>query len=78
MASTGPTGLLHSCLVLMYPCLIISHGSILQISYVARSPDTYTHYAEQDGVHAMFTGEISEWPGIDMMSEQHDGECCGP
>lgn len=39
-----------------------------------RSPDTYTHYAQQDGVHAMFTGEISEWPGIDMMSEQHDGE----
>lgn len=37
------------------------------------SPSTYTHYAEQDGVHAMFSGEISEWPGIDMMSEQHDG-----
>jgi hypothetical protein len=38
------------------------------------SPDTYTHYAAQDGVHAMFTGEISDWPGIDMMSAQHDGE----
>jgi hypothetical protein len=36
------------------------------------SPDTYTHYAAQDGVHAMFTGEISDWPGIDMMSAQHD------
>jgi hypothetical protein len=39
------------------------------------SPDTYTHYAAQDGVHAMFTGEISDWPGIDMMSAQHDGGC---
>lgn len=23
----------------------------------------------------MFTGEISDWPGIDMMSAQHDGGC---
>ena len=43
--------------------------------YLPCSPDTYTHYAAQDGVHAMFTGEISDWPGIDMMSAQHDGEC---
>lgn len=39
------------------------------------SPDTYTHYATQDGVHAMFHGEVSGWPGIDMMSAQHDGGC---
>jgi hypothetical protein len=38
----------------------------------AYQPSTYCHYAEQDGVHAMFAGEVTEWPGIDMMASAHD------
>lgn len=38
----------------------------------AYSPSTYCHYAHQDGVHALFAGEVTEWPGIDMMASMHD------
>ena len=39
----------------------------------AYAPSTYTHYAQGDGVHALFAGEVSQWPGIDIVSSQHDG-----
>ncbi|KAG2435647.1 hypothetical protein HXX76_006849 [Chlamydomonas incerta] len=32
----------------------------------------YCSYAERDGVHVIFTGEVSEWPGIDVVSTAHD------
>ena len=34
---------------------------------------TYCHYAEADGVHALLAGEVSEWPGLDMVAANHDG-----
>lgn len=38
----------------------------------AYTPSTYTHYATADGVHALFAGEIAEWPGVDVMQTAHD------
>lgn len=35
-----------------------------------RSP--YCSYAHKDGVHVMFSGEVSQWPGIDVMEAAHD------
>ncbi|KXZ55665.1 hypothetical protein GPECTOR_2g1215 [Gonium pectorale] len=33
----------------------------------------YCSYAERDGVHVMFTGEVSEWPGgVNAVSAAHD------
>ena len=34
---------------------------------------TYCHYAEAGGVHALLAGEVSEWPGLDMVAAHHDG-----
>lgn len=43
---------------------------------------TYCHYATSNGVHAIFAGEMAEWPGIDVVSANHDafvrGEPEGP
>jgi len=36
---------------------------------------TYCHYAEAGGVHALLAGEVSEWPGLDMVAAHHDGAC---
>lgn len=32
----------------------------------------YCHFAQRDGVRAVFSGEISKWPGVDMMQVSHD------
>lgn len=32
----------------------------------------YCSYVHRDGVHALFTGEVSQWPGFDVVSESHD------
>lgn len=32
----------------------------------------YCSYASRGGVHVMFAGEVSEWPGIDAVSANHD------
>jgi hypothetical protein len=36
------------------------------------STGPYTSYASKDGVHVFFSGEISEWPGIDAVSSAHN------
>mmetsp|Transcript_17226 Transcript_17226/g.51533 ORF Transcript_17226/g.51533 Transcript_17226/m.51533 type:complete len:285 (+) Transcript_17226:203-1057(+) len=38
----------------------------------ALQPSAATHYAVKDGVHALLTGNVSEWPGLDMVSVNHD------
>lgn len=40
----------------------------------ALTPSTKTHYACKDGVHALLSGNIFEWPGLDMVSVSHDCE----
>lgn len=32
----------------------------------------YCSYATKDGVHVMFSGEVSDWPGINMVAAAHD------
>lgn len=32
----------------------------------------YCCYASKDGVHALFAGEVSQWPGFDAVSESHN------
>mmetsp|Transcript_6200 Transcript_6200/g.19167 ORF Transcript_6200/g.19167 Transcript_6200/m.19167 type:complete len:287 (-) Transcript_6200:868-1728(-) len=32
----------------------------------------YCSYAERDGVHVLFSGEVSSWPGIDTVETNHD------
>ena len=39
---------------------------------------TYCHYAEANGVHALLAGEVSEWPGVDVVAANHDGEMLHP
>ncbi|GAX73815.1 hypothetical protein CEUSTIGMA_g1266.t1 [Chlamydomonas eustigma] len=39
-----------------------------------RSP--YCSYAHKDGVHVMFSGEVSQWPGIDVIEAAHDAFMC--
>ncbi len=34
----------------------------------------YCSYATKDGVHVLFSGEVSEWPGINVVESAHDGE----
>ncbi len=29
--------------------------------------------ASRDGVHVLFAGEVSKWPGVDVVSVAHDG-----
>lgn len=38
----------------------------------ALQPSVATHYACQDGVHALLAGEVTEWPGLDMVAVNHD------
>jgi len=33
----------------------------------------YVSYASRDGVSAVFSGEVSSWPGVDMVQVTHDG-----
>ena len=33
----------------------------------------YCSYATKNGVHIVFTGEVSEWPGINAVTAAHDG-----
>jgi hypothetical protein len=33
----------------------------------------FCSYAKRAGVHVMFAGEVSEWPGIDAVSLAHNG-----
>lgn len=32
----------------------------------------YCSYAEQDGIHVVFMGEVSDWPGVNAVSAAHD------
>lgn len=32
----------------------------------------YCSYAQREGVHVLFTGEVAEWPGVNAVSAAHD------
>ena len=32
----------------------------------------YCSYASREGVHVVFSGEVSKWPGIDAVESAHD------
>ncbi|GMH32428.1 hypothetical protein BSKO_00262 [Bryopsis sp. KO-2023] len=32
----------------------------------------YCSYAHRDGIHALFSGEVSKWPGLDLVSASHN------
>ena len=32
----------------------------------------YCSYAHREGVHVVFSGEVSKWPGIDAVESAHD------
>ena len=34
----------------------------------------FCHFASRNGVSAVFSGEVSAWPGTDLVSLSHDGE----
>lgn len=33
----------------------------------------YCHYCNRNNVHALLSGEVSAWPGIDAVASAHDG-----
>ena len=33
----------------------------------------FVSYANRNGVSAVFSGEVSSWPGVDMVQVTHDG-----
>ena len=35
----------------------------------------FCSYAHKEGVHVLFAGEVSQWPGINAVDAAHDGEC---
>lgn len=38
----------------------------------------YCHFASRNGVSAVFSGEVSAWPGVDLVSLSHDGDALPP
>jgi hypothetical protein len=39
----------------------------------------FCHFATRNGVSAVFSGEVSSWPGVDLVSLSHDGVAhCAP
>lgn len=33
----------------------------------------FCHYAADNSVSCIFCGEVAEWPGLDLMAENHNG-----
>ena len=38
----------------------------------------YCHYATDNHVSCLFAGQVAEWPGLDLMADNHNGELTLP
>ena len=73
----------RTCRPLQHVLLPLQDAHHLKQRKVVRSTDgengfsmevgPFVSYANRNGVSAVFSGEVSSWPGVDMVQVTHDG-----